>query len=99
MPQGEHTFPDGFEWDEAKRRANVAKHGIDFVDAGRVFKGNHHEWRDDRRSYGEGRIRVIGEVDGEVLFVVYTWRESRRRLITARRANANERKAHYTRFP
>jgi len=33
MPDSEHTFPEGFAWDEAKRRANQDKHGIDFIDA------------------------------------------------------------------
>ena len=30
-------FPPGFEWDEAKNQTNVRKHGIDFLDAVRVF--------------------------------------------------------------
>ena len=29
----------GFEWDEAKRRANVAKHGLDFLRVTRIFEG------------------------------------------------------------
>lgn len=29
---------DGFDWDEAKRRSNVQKHGIDFIDAARSLK-------------------------------------------------------------
>jgi uncharacterized DUF497 family protein len=28
-----------FEWDEAKNRANIAKHGIDFDEAVQVFYG------------------------------------------------------------
>lgn len=31
--------PTGFEWDPAKRRANLRKHGVDFVGAVRVFEG------------------------------------------------------------
>jgi len=27
----------GFEWDEAKRLANLDKHGIDFIDIPEVF--------------------------------------------------------------
>ena len=26
-----------FEWDESKNRLNIAKHGVDFVDVGRMF--------------------------------------------------------------
>jgi uncharacterized DUF497 family protein len=28
-----------FEWDEAKRRSNLHRHGIDFADAESVFAG------------------------------------------------------------
>jgi uncharacterized protein len=28
-----------FAWDEAKRRTNLSKHGIDFADAGKIFRG------------------------------------------------------------
>jgi uncharacterized DUF497 family protein len=31
-----------FEWDEAKRAANIAKHGFDFLQAKRVFDGPVH---------------------------------------------------------
>lgn len=98
MAGSDDTYPEGVEWDETRRGSNLEKHGVDFVDAGRVFKGRYYEWGDERRDYGESRIRVVGEVDGEILFVVYTWRDGKRRLISARRANANERKAHYARF-
>ena len=36
-----------FEWDESKRLANVAKHGIDFSDAVQIFEGNFVEARTD----------------------------------------------------
>ena len=29
-----------FEWDETKRRANLAKHRIDFVDAKEIWQGD-----------------------------------------------------------
>ncbi len=28
-----------FQWDEEKRTANLAKHGLDFRDAGRIMRG------------------------------------------------------------
>jgi uncharacterized DUF497 family protein len=31
-----------FEWDESKRRANLEKHGFDFMDAYRLFDGPHY---------------------------------------------------------
>lgn len=83
--------PDGFEWDAAKRDANLAKHGLDLAVACRVFAGPVLERKDARRDYGEDRIQALGAVEGRVLVVVYTWREGRRRLISARKAKQEER--------
>ncbi len=83
------------EWDERKRRANIAKHGIDFVDAARVFGGPVIETEDRRRDYGERRLRALGEFQGRVIYVVYTWRRERRRIISARRASRDERETYY----
>jgi uncharacterized protein len=45
---------------------------------------------DNRRDYDETRIRCLGEIDGRVYVVVYTWRGENRRIISARKANARE---------
>ncbi|MBW4670447.1 MAG: BrnT family toxin [Cyanomargarita calcarea GSE-NOS-MK-12-04C] len=37
-----------FEWDEAKRLANLCKHGIDFIDVPGVFDGDTVMVEDDR---------------------------------------------------
>jgi hypothetical protein len=95
MPDSEHTFPEGFAWDEAKRRANQDKHGIDFIDALAMFDGFVVDEPDRRRDYGEERRLALGEVDGRILVVVYTRRDGNRRLISARRARADERKKYY----
>src|SRR5437867_3828884 len=84
-----------FEWDPAKNAANVAKHGIDCDDARRIFDGRILVRVDDRHDYGETRIAVIGVVDGRELYVVYTRRGPRCRLISARRANRDERQAYH----
>jgi hypothetical protein len=42
-----------FEWDAAKNTANLAKHGIDFHDAVRIFEGPVLEKTDRRQDYGE----------------------------------------------
>ena len=83
------------EWDEAKRQANILKHGVDFVDAIEMFAGRFIETEDRRRDYGERRYQAFGELDGRVTEVVYTWRDDRRRIISARRARRNERRAYY----
>ena len=42
-----------FEGDEAKRQANILKHGIDFVDAIGIFASRSTKAEDLRRAYGE----------------------------------------------
>ncbi|MEW5926880.1 MAG: BrnT family toxin [Gemmatimonadota bacterium] len=89
--------PLGFEWDERKCRANLAKHGIDFDDAARVFDGPTLESASNRD--GEERRLAIGAVDEREVAVVYTVREGRYRIISARRARRNERGAYRAAYP
>jgi len=84
-----------FEWDEQKRRANLAEHGIDFAAAKRIFDGPVVEQIDDREDYGELRLGAFGQIDGVVLAVVYTWRGENRRLISVRRAEKREQEKYY----
>jgi hypothetical protein len=84
-----------FEGDEAKRQANILKHGIDFVDVIEVFAGRFIETEDTRRDYGERRHRAVGLLGEVVIQVAYTWRGERRRIISARRAGQNDRRAYY----
>ena len=85
---------DGFEWDEGKREGNLAKHGADFRRAVGVFRGSVVEQVDQRRSYGETRIRCVGEIDGRPYVILYTWRGANRRIISARKANGRETRAY-----
>lgn len=66
-----------FQWDETKRESNLAKHGVDFRRAIQVFRGRIVERVDQRRSYGETRIRCVGEVEGRPYVVIYTWRDQK----------------------
>ena len=83
-----------FEWDLVKARVNLRKHGIGFPAAVRIFEGPIVERPDDREDYGEERIVALGMVNGQVLHVVYTWRGEARRIISARRAEAHERRVY-----
>jgi uncharacterized protein len=87
----------GFEWDEGKRASNLAKHGVDFRRAVQIFDTPTFERPDRRRDYGELRIRCLGEIDGRIYNVVYTWRGLVRRIISARKANAREQRTYYAR--
>jgi uncharacterized DUF497 family protein len=83
-----------FEWDEAKSAANLKERGFDFAYAARIFERPTLESEDERADYGERRIRAIGRVGEDVLFVVYTWRREVRRIISARQASRKERNAY-----
>jgi len=74
-----------FEWDPAKAEKNLRKHGIDFVRAEDVF------FDTELRSKAVGRIE-----DGRLVAVIYTMREERIRIISARRARDNERRKYDT---
>jgi uncharacterized protein len=88
-----------FEWDEAKSQDNLEKRGFDFEYAARIFQtGDRLEYEDQRRHYGERRMVAIGEIEGEILFLVYTWRGTSRRIISARLASRRERDAYRQTF-
>lgn len=83
---------DEFEWDATKARANLTKHGIDFAGAVRIFDSFVLLIHSERP--GEERWKAIGMVDDVEIAVVFTWRENRRRIISARRAREREREAY-----
>lgn len=78
-----------FEWDDAKRQTNLAKHGIDFLTASQVFDGRPVVTA--RSHYpDEERYLTIGLVEGRFVAVVWTWRGTAIRLSSARRASDAE---------
>ncbi|UEM05531.1 BrnT family toxin [Skermanella rosea] len=88
-----------FEWDPRKNESNLLKHLIDFDDARKIFLGPIQCAIDDRREYGETRYVAIGALDGVILTVVYTWRGEICRIISARRADKDERSSYCSTFP
>ena len=79
-----------FEWDEAKRESNILKHGIDFIDAEKVFEGQTITILDDRFDYEQERFITLGLLDGRVVAIVHTEAEDVIRIISARKATNNE---------
>lgn len=78
-----------FEFDEAKSRANEAKHGIDFVSSQAL-------WLDElrveipARIESEPRLMVVGLIEGKYWSAVITYREQRVRIISVRRSRPEE---------
>lgn len=84
-----------FEWDPEKAASNLAKHGVGFPAAARVFDDVHGLHYVDRSMvYGEERLIGIAMVDGDVLTIVYTERGDRIRLISARKSTRFERRIY-----
>jgi len=81
-----------FEWDETKRQLNLHKHGIDFIDAQKIWSGSVLEYSSDQTHHDEERYLAIGEFDGDCITVIFTWRGDTRRLISARKARHYEQK-------
>ncbi len=81
-----------YEWDRAKRIANLRQHRVDFADAIDALEDpDRIEEADDRFDYDEERDIVIGMASGGVLFVVVTYREEDTcRIISARKATKHE---------
>jgi uncharacterized DUF497 family protein len=87
--KGSRDGPD-YEWDEAKRAANLAKHRLDF-DAIRRFNWDGAVMLDDyRHDYGERRLRAYGTLDGRYCVVVFTVRDEKVRVISLRRIYPRE---------
>jgi uncharacterized DUF497 family protein len=82
-----------YEWDEAKRKSNLAKHGLDFADAWRVIEGDGSITVEDlKHSQSELRYRTIGFLDGVlcVAVVIHTERQEKKRIISFRYAHKKE---------
>lgn len=52
-----------YEWDEAKNKENLSKHGLSFDDTELVFTGPCITFEDTRHDYGEERFITLGETE------------------------------------
>jgi len=83
-----------FEWDEEKYAVNLWKHNVKFEEAAEVFFDPENQFgdasvKDEKRQY------VIGySLSSRMLLVVFVERAVRTRIISARRATAQERKEY-----
>jgi len=78
-----------FEFDEKKSQSNLVKHGIDFLEAQKL-------WEDTEileipaKVKGEPRSIVIGIIDGKHWSGVITYRDGNIRIISVRRSRKEE---------
>jgi uncharacterized protein len=85
-----------FEWDEAKREANLRKHGIDFIDIPALFEGYTVTVEDERFAYEEQRFVTFGVLEGRVVAVVHTERADVIRIISIRKATRSEEASYFS---
>jgi len=84
-----------YEWDERKRRANLRKHGFDFLDAPRVFRGGTVTVADDREEYREDRFITFGLLRNTVVAIAHTEQPDTIRIISMRKATRHEEKNYF----
>lgn len=77
-----------YEWDEAKRRSNRAKHRVDF-EAIHRFEWDSATYQDDDR-HDEPRIKATGFIGLVLYTVIYTERGDNTRIISLRKASPTE---------
>ena len=82
-------------WDEAKRRTNLRKHGLDFVDAARVFSGITYTIEDRRFGYREQRFVTLGMLRDTVVVVAHTETGYGIRIISMRKATRHEQALYF----
>ncbi len=79
-----------YEWDDAKRQANLERHGLDFAAMEAFDWDGAVIFEDDRFDYGETRFVAYGRIHGRLVAVVYTLRGDAVRVISLRKANTRE---------
>ena len=84
-----------FEWEPKKDKINRKTYGISFSTAKFVFNDSERwERYDSSHSEKEDRWQTIGLVD-KVLFVVFTEQGETTRIISARKADENEKRIYH----
>lgn len=82
-----------FDWDQHNRDKNRLKHHVGSEEAEEIF--NHGLFLGPIPGDNEDRFAVMGTTrDGRILFVVYTLRDGKIRVISARDASRKERRAY-----
>ena len=82
-------------WDEAKRRTNLRKHGLDFADAEAVFAGITYTMEDRRFDYGERRFITLGLLRDMVVVIAHTETPREVRIISMRKATKHEQTLYF----
>lgn len=94
MHRRAYTHRVAYEWDPKKAASNLRKHKIDFADAVTVFEDDFGVTIDDDEPEEKRFVTIGMDALARVLVVVYTWRGQNIRIISARKAGAEERRQY-----
>lgn len=84
--------PLEFEWDEHNRNKVRLRHNITHTEAEQPFLNDYSIFYDDKHSLAEKRYQIVGKTNkGQTLFIVFTLRKNKIRIISARSASKKER--------
>jgi uncharacterized DUF497 family protein len=87
---------DDFVWDDAKAASNWRDHAITFDMARLAFKNAFAvEWIDDAQAAAEERYALLAMADARLLYIAYTLRGDKCRIISARKAEPHERRRYH----
>lgn len=86
---------EGFEWDQGNLE-HVKKHDVDFRECEEVFVNIPLNLEDDKdHSVIEQRLQVLGKTNNKrLLFIAFTIRKNKIRIISARDQNKKERREY-----
>ena len=91
-----HKYEMEVEFDPAKARSNLRKHGVSFSHAEQALRDDMAFTVEDSDASGEQRFVTLGmDAFGRVLVVVHTQRDERTRMISARKASSGEARRYH----
>jgi uncharacterized protein len=85
--------PEGFGWDEYNRDKNWITHKVDFKESEEIFCNRPLKtYKDIKHSQGEDRFIALGVTNtNRKLYIVFTIRHNKIRIISARDMSRKER--------
>ncbi len=86
-------------WDEAKRRINKAKHGIDLAGVESAFDSPMLTIEGDRAAYGEQRLKSLAWWNDRVVVLLWTERDSGAHVFSCRYADKNQTCEYFDALP
>lgn len=92
-------FPniEGFDWDQWNITKSKEKHNVTFIECEETFFNSPLVAREDKKhSESEKRYYLLGKTDlGRLLFIVFTIRKNKIRVISARDMSKKERGVYH----